>query len=98
MMAMHLAAQDGMVVPVRRIHALFKALCPDVEALARRTGWPLAEIGTLEVYADSAVSYVFPSRQEMLAMLPPGVQPLFLSSGRYPLSDCCPLLKYTKPL
>jgi hypothetical protein len=96
MMAMYLADQLGMAVPVCRIHALFSALSSDIAQLSKQTGWPLEEIRTIDIYAGSTVSYVFPNRREWLNMLPPGVEPHFLPTGQYDLSDRCPLLVYQK--
>jgi hypothetical protein len=98
MMAMYLAHIHGMRVPVQHILALFEALCPDVDQLASQTGWSLADIQTIHVYAGSFVAYVFPSREEVMASLPAGLEPRFLSSGQYDLSGCCPLMLCHKPV
>lgn len=96
MMAMHLADTRGMVVAVAEILELFERLSPDRAALARRTGWPMPEIDTIEVYRGSQIRYVFPARAEWIAALPAGVRADFLPAGDYDLAACCPILSYRK--
>ena len=44
-------------------------LCP---ALALATGWPLAEIETIDVYRGSQDIYIFPNRAELISAAPAG--------------------------
>ena len=94
MMAMHLAERGGMKVPVQDIFDLFQHICPDIDHLPAQTGWLLEEIRTIEIYDQSEVAYVFPSRHELLGLMPDGVRPQFVSSGTYDLSECCPLVTF----
>lgn len=79
-------------VTVRAIRAEFLACVPDRTALAARTGWPRAEIDTIDVYASSNASYSFPTRAELLAIVPPELtRARFVEAGAYPLAERCPL-------
>ena len=66
---------------------------PDRAALARATGWARDDIDTIDVYDGSAEVYSFPTRRELLAIVPDGFAAArFIEAGRYPLAERCPLL------
>jgi SAM-dependent methyltransferase len=97
MFAMHLAAHTEPSVPVRRVLALFEQMFPDRDGLAARTGWPRADIDTVEVYRESPVVYCFPDRSEFLRMLPQGFSEVaFHACGGYDVAECCPILSCRK--
>ncbi|WP_027143245.1 class I SAM-dependent methyltransferase [Mesorhizobium sp. WSM3626] len=80
-------------VSVQAIRAAFDELFPDREALAARTGWSMASIDTIDVYAGSETRYSFAT----LAMLEDEAGAWFdqvrvVPSGSYPLAERCPLL------
>lgn len=80
-------------VDVQAIRAAFDKLFPDREALAARTGWSMASINTIDVYAGSETRYSFAT----LAMLEDEARGWFdqvhvVPSGSYPLAERCPLL------
>jgi SAM-dependent methyltransferase len=85
-------------IQVRMIRDTFDGLFPDREALAARTGWSIASINTIDVYAGSDVSYSFAT----LAVLVDEASGWFgdvrvVPSGSYPLAERCPLLVLGSP-
>jgi SAM-dependent methyltransferase len=87
-LAMHLAGVTRATVPVQEILALFNELFPDRAALAARTGWPRELIDLVDVYRDSEVRFTFMTRQESIAVLPPGITDLrFDACSNYDLAD-----------
>jgi SAM-dependent methyltransferase len=89
---------DDHAVDVRTIRDTFDSLFPDREALAARTGWSMASIDTIDVYAGSSIRYSFAKQ----AMLVDEASELFddvriVPSGRYPLAERCPLLVLGSP-
>lgn len=85
-------------IKVRTIRDTFDSLFPDREALAQRTGWSMASINTIDVYAGSEISYSFAT----LALLIEEASIWFgevrvVPSGSYPLAERCPLLVLGSP-
>ncbi|TPL90390.1 class I SAM-dependent methyltransferase [Mesorhizobium sp. B2-3-12] len=85
-------------VDVQAIRATFDRLFPDREVLAARTGWSMASINTIDVYAGSETKYSFAT----LAMLVDEASAWFgkvrvVPSGSYPLAERCPLLVLASP-
>ena len=85
-------------IQVRMIRDTFDGLFPDRETLAARTGWSIASINTIDVYAGSDVSYSFAT----LAVLVDEASGWFgdvrvVPSGSYPLAERCPLLVLGSP-
>jgi SAM-dependent methyltransferase len=82
-------------VNVQAIRAAFDRLFPDRAALAVRTGWSMASINTIDVYAGSETKYSFAT----LTMLVDEARGWFdqvrvVPSGSYPLAERCPLLVF----
>ncbi|TPK74820.1 class I SAM-dependent methyltransferase [Mesorhizobium sp. B2-4-15] len=82
-------------VDVQAIRTAFDRLFPDREALAAQTGWSMASINTIDVYAGSETRYSFAT----LAMLVDEASGWFyevrvVPSGSYPLAERCPLLVF----
>ncbi|WP_214472726.1 class I SAM-dependent methyltransferase [Mesorhizobium sp. dw_380] len=80
-------------VNVQAIRYTFEGLFPDREVLAAKTGWSMASINTIDVYAGSETKYSFAT----LAMLVDEASDWFeqvrvTPSGSYPLAERCPLL------
>lgn len=99
MLAMHIAATRGAVVPVSVLLERFDAMFPDRAELAAASGWSPEVIDTIDVYAGSTLSYCFPDRAELLAAIPEGSEDVrFAPSGEYPLAERCPILSFRKPL
>ncbi|MGX5849693.1 class I SAM-dependent methyltransferase [Mesorhizobium sp. PL10] len=91
-------AGPDFAIKVRAIRDTFDGLFPDREALAARTGWSMASINTIDVYAGSDISYSFAT----LATLVDEASAWFgevrvVPSGAYPLAERCPLLVLRSP-
>ncbi|RWQ29397.1 MAG: class I SAM-dependent methyltransferase [Mesorhizobium sp.] len=85
-------------INVQVIRDAFDETFPDRAALAARTGWSMASIGTIDVYAGSQTTYCFAT----LAMLVDEAGDWFdevrvVPSGSYPLAERCPLLVLGSP-
>ena len=92
-LAMSLAAEMHALVPVRLILETFNRLFPDRDRLAAMTGWPREDIDLIDVYDGSDIVYGFPSRAELLELVPQGFgPPRFVDCGNYGLAECCPVL------
>lgn len=97
--AMACATSDvDRAVKVQAIRDAFDKTFPDREALAARTGWSMASIGTIDVYTGSETTYCFAT----LAMLINEARDWFddvrvVPSGSYPLAERCPLLMLGSP-
>jgi len=92
MLAMNRVEEGDMAIATARLRARFDAMFPNRTALATATGWPLAQIDTIDVYRGSKDIYIFPSRTELIAATPHGFNMTFHECGGYDLSECCPLL------
>ena len=94
-LAMALVAAAGNPnIPVASIRDAFNAAFPDREKLAAATGWPMAQIETIDVYRGSPDSYSFPTSAEMQAAIPAAfTRAEFLPSGDYELAERCPLVR-----
>lgn len=81
-------------IKVASIHDAFQRRLPDRGALCRASGWPLDDIGTIDVYRDSTASYSFPTLPQMRACIPApfNVTRILILYGRYELAACCPIL------
>jgi len=85
--------RGGPNVPVSEIRDTFERWFPDRAALAAETGWPRDEIDTIDSYAGSDVTYGFPTRRQILDIVPPEfVNARFVDVGGYELAERCPLL------
>jgi SAM-dependent methyltransferase len=97
--AMACATRDAdRAIKVQAIRDAFEKTFPDREFLAARTGWSMASIGTIDVYAGSETTYCFAA----LAMLVDEASGWFdevrvVPSGSYPLAERCPLLVLGSP-
>lgn len=79
-------------VPVTEIRDTFEGWFPDRAALAAETGWPREEIDTIDSYAGSNATYGFPTRSQLLAIVPPELaNARFVEAGAYELAERCPL-------
>ncbi len=88
------AANRNPNIPVAAIRDAFDAAFPDRETLAAVTGWPAAQIETIDVYRGSPDSYSFPTSAEIRSAIPATfTTPDFLPSGSYELAERCPLVR-----
>ena len=83
-------------IAVMDILANFNARFPDRESLSKHSGWDIADINTINVYAGSTAVYSFPTLNEFLATMPPAFTKTEVKLAAYDLADCCPfvVLKY----
>lgn len=96
-MAMRIAADSNLSVPVANILERFEDYFPDRDNLARRTGWDRAVIDMIETYRGSNVAYCFPTRLEFLDCVPSGFGNIgFHPSGSYDLAQDCPIFACTR--
>jgi len=95
--AMQIAERSGASVPVVAILEHFNEKFPDRDELVAQTGWSRDVIDTIDVYANSPVTYTFPNRKEILDVLPLGIaETRFVECGTYDLAACCPILTFRK--
>ncbi|MGZ5835016.1 MAG: class I SAM-dependent methyltransferase [Xanthobacteraceae bacterium] len=93
-LAMAIAAERGHPrIPVRTIREAFVAYFPDRIRLSAATGWDHSEIDRIDLYELSPEIYNFPTRRQVLSILPGGFSNArFVPVGTYELAERCPLL------
>jgi SAM-dependent methyltransferase len=65
----------------------------DRGALAEATGWPLADIRSIDAYKDDMAVFSFPTLGQLRSLLPDNLRLVrTLDTGTYELADRCPLL------
>jgi SAM-dependent methyltransferase len=89
---MYIASQNGPMVPVKLIVNLFDQMFPDRTILP----WTPEQMSTLTPYYTSESKTWFPTRQEILDILPKDVTARFLDVGTYDIADTCPMLIITR--
>ena len=96
-LAMHLAELNNGSVRVQDILKLFNNLFPDREKLSKEKKWDLNSINTIDIYAKSQDSYMFPNREEFLSVLPSDINNLrFENIGTYDLASHCPIMSFSR--
>jgi SAM-dependent methyltransferase len=93
-LAMALVAAAGNPnLAVVEILAHFQQAFPDRQKLAAMTGWPMAQIDTIDVYRGSPEVYSFPTFEQIRQTMPASfTNPRLIASGSYELAERCPLL------
>lgn len=87
------AASNTPNLPVQTILATFEREFPDRRKLAAATGWPMAQIDTIDVYRGSGEVYSFMTLEQIRQTMPPAFTNLRLQdTGSYELAERCPLL------
>jgi SAM-dependent methyltransferase len=80
-------------VGVKSIFDAFAANFPDRDRLATATGWDRSEIDKIDLYKSSSEVYNFPTRQQVLSLVPGDFSNArFVPVGTYELAERCPLL------
>lgn len=80
-------------IKVQQILDVFEREFPDRAGLARATGWPAADIDTIDVYRGSPEVYSFPTFAQLRTTIPKAFsEPRLLSVGKYELAERCPFL------
>lgn len=97
-LAMAIAAEAGRVqVGVNEIFAVFQHLFGDRDELVRLTGWDREHIDTIDYYESSVVAYSFPTRRQLLSIVPRAFTNIRLvETGTYELAERSPLLVMEK--
>ena len=72
------------------------ARVPSLQALAERTGWPAAEIGTIESYRNVEDRYSFSTEREVSAVLAPAFELVETWRPSYELGERCPHLTFRR--
>ena len=90
---MYLVEQTGPFVPTREIVKVFDALCPD----RSKTPWTEDNFITMDQYYKSTSVTWFPTRDEMLALVPKSAHNArVIDAGTYDLAWSCPFLVFNK--
>jgi SAM-dependent methyltransferase len=89
MMALQRDPADGLAV--ENVYQWVSRRIDPVE-LARRTGWALAAIETMQLYKDSATVYAFPTREQLLSVLLPHFEVFSSMEPSHPMGQRCLVL------
>jgi SAM-dependent methyltransferase len=85
-------------IPVRAILDAFNALFADRHDLASKTGWDMAVIGTIDVYAHSQTVYSFAPAATLVAEAGRFFNSVRIApTGAYGLAERCPLVVLGSP-
>jgi SAM-dependent methyltransferase len=91
-MAIVAAAADPNI-RVETIREVFNREFPDRAALASASGWPAADIDTIDVYKGSSEVYSFPTFDQLRTAIPDSfTDPRLVPVGSYELAERCPLV------
>ncbi|HEX2594657.1 MAG TPA: class I SAM-dependent methyltransferase [Rhizomicrobium sp.] len=93
-LAMAVVSREGDAnIAVTAIRDNFNRMFYDRGALAEATGWPMADINTIDAYKDSPDVYTFPTIGQFKSQIPDSFRAIrTMDSGSYELADRCPLL------
>jgi SAM-dependent methyltransferase len=80
-----------------RLFDRFQAIFPDRQALAAASGWSLAAIAEIDAYESSEYIHCYPSRRQVIELMPDWAQARFVETHGYPLAERCPLLVVNFP-
>lgn len=92
--AMALAAtQSSAIVSVQEILSAFNNLFPDRAKLARRMGWSLADIATIDAYVGADHTLLFPTLENVLEKISLRFNTVSVAPAtEYPLAERCPTI------
>ncbi len=80
-------------IAVTAIRDVFNNVFPDRKSLSVATGWPLEDIDTIDVYANSPDVYSFATLTQLRAAIPSSFKRVYVEAvGTYPLAERCPFL------
>lgn len=78
--------------PAPGVLQLFNALFPERLALCEHCGWAAEVLETVDVYADSAMSFSFPTLPQLLKLISGYSKSVRVRYGNYELNERCPIL------
>ncbi len=79
-------------VQIHQVWLRFQALFPDRARVAQQTGWALHDIDSIDIYRGSTEVYNFPTKAQLLDVIPPDFEHMLKPIGTYELAERCPLL------
>jgi SAM-dependent methyltransferase len=82
----------GSGLAMDELHRLWASYSIDSVRLAAITGWPLAEIGTIEAFRNSSTVHTFPTLAEFRCLLHEHFDEAGIIMPSYPLGEHCPVL------
>ena len=91
-MALHRGLEEG--ARVADVWKAWSERVPDAGALARRTGWPMEVIRTMDAYRDVPATYTFPTLEEARATLSGAFDEIDCRFPTYELGERCPTLSF----
>lgn len=91
-MALQKTMADG--VAVSDIRDCFVVRVGDRAAAARRLGWPLEAINTIDAYQGSGVTYTFPTLAELRAAVAGRFEITRIAHPSYELGERCPVIGF----
>ena len=90
--AMSLAEESSGAVQAVEILDRFNRLFPQRVELARRTGWDIDVVNTIDVYKNSGIALLFPNRKEFDSLFMRSFGKFeWRSCGSYDLAQRCPI-------
>lgn len=93
-LAMALAKGASFTVAVSDVYKTFCSCFPDRALLARRTGWAIETINTIDAYSDVLTTYTFPTHDVIREIAPPFFTVADIQQGHYELSERCPTILF----
>ena len=91
-LVMSLQEDPGEGVALGRVWDAWRAAGPEPEQLARRTGWPLESVLTMEAYRGAATRYSFPTLAEARSAVAEAFEETGCVYPTYELGERCPTL------
>jgi len=93
-MALQKTIVDGVVVS--DIRDCFNAHVADRQAAARRLGWPVEAINTIDAYTGSSVAYTFPTLAEITEAVAGRFEITSITHPSYELGERCPVIGFAR--
>ena len=93
-MALQQTLGDGVVVS--DIRDCLLAGIGDRTAAARRLGWPVEAINTIDAYKGSSVAYTFPTLAEISAAVVGRFEIVGITHPTYKLGERCPVIGFER--
>ncbi len=91
-MSLHGALSSG--IQLNSVWRVFRDAEPDSQSLSLRTGWPIAEIDTIEAYRGVSTRYLFPTLAELRELMSEDFAEESCHFPTYELGHCCPTLVF----